>query len=170
MRLTRGWRRRDTPPRARAQPGAQCVSWSEPRGDGEHELARRRIRTEVDVARDRLLSVVARLGVVAPVVREDEQVAAGDLDSDVARSEEPLGHVLGQRIADAHFAQLEERGGLHVRRRDAVEAILDARWAGRSTGVGGQLVAVVERERLVLRRTAVLPVPQGCQEEALVRE
>src|SRR6185312_459508 len=125
MRLTRGWRRRDTPPRARAQPGAQCVSWSEPRGDGEHELARRRIRSQIDVPCDGLLSEIAGLGIVSPIVREDEQVASRQLELDVARSEEPFGHVLRQRVADAHFTQLEERRGLHVWRRDAVEAILD---------------------------------------------
>src|SRR5918998_3614245 len=62
------------------------VRISEPHVDGEEEAAARRVRRDVDVPRDRLVAEVADLGVEPAIVGEGEQVAAAELEPDVARA------------------------------------------------------------------------------------
>src|SRR6266487_1051373 len=100
------------PGRCRPWPtGGETVwwSWSEPRRDGEEEAALRRIRTEVDIPHDGLLTVVAHFRIVAEVIREEQQVPPGDAHASSARAE-PVGEALGQVEGNACLPELQERG------------------------------------------------------------
>src|SRR5690349_21778860 len=122
-------------------------AWSVPQGDGEEEAARRRIRAEVDVARHGLLSVVADFRVVAGVVGDDEQVAAGERELR-APTAEAVPDRARQIESDAQLAQLHEGRALDEGARVAVVARLVARLSLRRVAVGREVVAVVEREGL----------------------
>src|SRR2546426_7138354 len=82
----------------------------------EEEAAVRGIRREVDEPTDVLVTEVVNLGVHAPVVRPDREVAPAQAHARGAHgvAEHPADPLLGEGVAQCHLAQLHERPVLHV--------------------------------------------------------
>src|ERR1051326_319645 len=122
-------------------------SMLEPHREREEELARGRIGTEVHVAGDRLLAIVARFGVVAEVLGVQPEVAAAHHRLHVARAEN-TGVALRQRERELHLTKPDEVRGLHEWIRDA----------GVQTGVGARLPfgrGLVGRQLIADRKSVV---------------
>src|SRR5579883_271517 len=133
---------------------------SEPRLDSEEERAGRRVLPEVDPACDRLLTVVADLGIVAEVFGDEDQVPARQVEAHRLRPEEGVRRAPREIVGEPELTELEERRVLDERGRDARVAVVHDRLAGRRVVVRAEVVALVQRVRLILLDAALLPIPE----------
>ena len=123
-------------------------------------MARGRIGTEIHVTGDRLLAVVARLGIVAEVVRMKPEIPAREYRLHIGGAE-VLRELARERVREPNLAKSNEIGGLHEGCGDAsIETRVLARLADRRRLIGSEAVAVVQRECLVLGDAALLHVDE----------